>query len=109
MRWWLHLHEHFASDELPVGLAAAWLIQLEEEGSEEEGGEGGARGVDGTEGQLGTHSVLAPVGMQCPPQMPKAAPSAPYPALGGLQVQLVSDAGQGVHGSAQDWGTGGRG
>lgn len=78
MRWVLHLHEHFASDELPVGLAAARLVQLEEEGCEEEGGEGRARGVDGTEGQLGGHTACwhqwgrsGPQRSQKPPPVPR--------------------------------------
>lgn len=39
-----------------------------------------------------------------PPQLPSSPRDAAYPALGGLQVELVADAGQGVHGSAEDWG-----
>lgn len=50
-------------------------------------------------------------GHRCPPSSHPAAiqlpsPDAAYPALGGLQVELVADAGQGVHGSAEDWGGG---
>lgn len=50
----LHLHVDFASEELRIGPGAARLVQLEEEGCEEEGGEGRTGGVDSTEGQLGT-------------------------------------------------------
>lgn len=41
------------------------------------------------------------------PPPPPPFPGAPYPAVGGFQVELVPDAGQGVHGSAEDWGGGG--
>lgn len=72
----LHLHVDFASEELRVGPGAARLVQLEEEGREEEGGEGRAGGVDSTEGQLGGHSHsvgTARRGHRCPPS-PRAAP-----------------------------------
>uniref|UniRef100_A0A803VGC8 Coronin n=2 Tax=Muscicapidae TaxID=36291 RepID=A0A803VGC8_FICAL len=60
------------SEELRVGPGAARLVQLEEEGREEEGGEGRTGGVDSTQGQLGTqprcwHCLQGGRGAQVPP------------------------------------------
>lgn len=51
-----------------------------------------------------TATALAPHGGGTgAPPAPVRPRHAAYPALGGLQVELVADAGQGVHGSAEDW------